>query len=65
MGLLKAIGIFVALVVLYLFYSRFLVSYLEYRRLKAQGVVFNSRGFPLFHDMFALDEFAKIDPYSG
>jgi hypothetical protein len=38
---------------------------LEYRRLKAQGVVFNSRGFPLFHDMFGLDEYAKIDPYSG
>lgn len=65
MGFLKAVGIFLALTVLYLLYARLLVPYMEYRRLKAQGVVFNSRGFPLFNDMFALDELAKIDPHSG
>lgn len=38
---------------------------MEYRRLKAQGVVFNSRRFAFIDDFIGLIEYAAIDPYSG
>jgi hypothetical protein len=37
---------------------------MEYKRLKAQGVVFNKNGIPLYNDVVGLNEIAVKDPYS-
>lgn len=41
-----------------------MVPYSDYKRLEAQGVVFNARGFPLIYDVIGLNEIAQVDPYS-
>jgi len=50
--------------VIYLIYFRLIVPIMEYKRLKAQGVVFNKNGIPLYNDVVGLNEIAVKDPYS-
>jgi hypothetical protein len=52
-----------ALTIFLIVWYRLLIPIMEYRRLKAQGVVFNSRRFPLFDDVVALFELGAKDPY--
>jgi len=52
-----------ALVIFLIIWYRLLMPIMEYRRLKAQGVVFNSRRFPLIDDVVALFELGAKEPY--
>jgi hypothetical protein len=36
---------------------------MDYKRLRAQGVVFNSKGFPMIYDVLGLNEMAVKHPY--
>ena len=51
------------LTVVYLIYFRLIVPFIDYKRLQAQGVVFNSKGFPMIYDVLGLNEMAVKHPY--
>jgi hypothetical protein len=54
MTILQYILVVFGLAVVTLLYLRVFLPFMEYRRLKAQGVVFNNRGWPMIDDVIAL-----------
>jgi len=50
-------------IVVYLIYFRLIAPFMDYKRLQAQGVVFNSKGYPLIYDVIGLNEMAVKHPY--
>ena len=63
--MIQILQLLLCALVAWLIYARLVVPYMQYARLKRQGVVFNTQGFPLFYDVPAMWNYGKKEQYKA